>query len=240
MMLREHLNGQCEAFPDDIKQHFAKLKGQSAQSASDSKRYWIYAAQKLGMVDTPDTGIQMSPSPDDIVMKPFGASDELEADLKVALADNTEPLVGEADKPVSADFTYTVVTQAVRVHLAASEKIGNRSCLTVGLPGLACLHCAKAGRSGLSRVFPARKRNLKTKVHDLYDHLRRCELTPTSVKEQLQATLSQDSDKKSKVFYARLWRRLGHESEDGKSPILEAVATSGRAMGNVSPITASF
>ena len=173
-------------------------------------------------------------------MTPFGASPELQADLKTALADDQEPLTIEADKPVAADFTYTVVSQAVRVHLAASEKIGNRSCLTVGLPGLACKHCALAGRSGLSRVFPARKRNLKTKVHDLYDHLRRCDLTPNKVKDQLQATFSQDSDRKSKVFYARLWRRLGHDSDDGKSPNMESVASSGQAPGSVSPIPSAF
>lgn len=243
MMLREHLNGQCEAFPEDIKQHFAKLKGQSAQSASDSKRYWIYAAQKLGMVDTPEAGIQMNDENDDTTakMKAFGASAELQADLKVALAEEGDSALAiEADQPVVAEFTYTVVRQAVKVHLAASEKIGNRSCLTVGLPGLACKHCALAGRSGLSRVFPARKRNLKTKVHDLYDHLRRCDLTPDAVKEQLQKTLASDSDKKSKVFYARLWRRLGHESDDGKSPILEATSSSRAATGAISPISSSL
>lgn len=234
MMLREHLNGQCEAFPNDIKAHFAKLKGQSAQSASDSKRYWIYAAQKLGMVDTKESGIQMADHPP-TDLKPFGASPELQADLEKTLQEeNQEPLVIDDDKAVTAEFIHKVVQQAVKVHLAASEKIGNRSCLSVGLPGLACKHCAQQGRSGLSRVFPARKRNLKTKVQDLYDHLRRCELTPESVKEELKASYCQDSDKKSKVFYARLWKRLGHENDDGKiSPSLESQQV---AEGTVSPI----
>ncbi|CAB9502778.1 expressed unknown protein [Seminavis robusta] len=240
MMLREHLSGQCQSMPADVAAQFAKLKGQSAQSASDSKRYWIYAAQKLGMVDTSSAGIQMTQetiqkansSPE---LLAFGKSPELKADLD-ACQDNL--LVTSNDQPVASEFVHAVVSQARLVHLAASEKIGNRSCLTVGLPGLACKHCCAASRSGLARVFPARKRNLKTKVQDLYDHLRRCTLVPPATQQELVQLYQQQqaaggNDKKSKVFYARLWRRLGHENEEtglktpprGNSPIQSPVAS---------------
>lgn len=220
MMLREHLSGQCEAIPADIKKHFLRLKGQSAQSASDSKRYWIYSAQKRGMSDSDESGIQWSAEAKEAAksMAAFAASPELNADLEQAASAEVTLLVSPSDIPVVADFTYAIVKEAALVHLAASERIGNRSCLTVGLPGLACKHCCQQGRSGLSRVFPARKRNLKTKVTDLYDHLRRCSLVPDDVQEnlrklQLDAAQGIGSDKKSKVFYGRLWRRLGHDEE---------------------------
>ena len=204
----------------------------------------IYAAQKLGMIDTEELGIQITAESQahGLTLPPFGSSPELEADLQKAFAmennEDTVVLAGPADKLVSSDFTYAVVKEAVLVHLAESEKIGNRSCLTVGLPGLACRHCCKAGRSGLSRVFPARKRNLKVKVQDLADHLRRCTLCPKAVQEHLQRLQAEQSatgsgnkngksgaaiaDRKSKFFYARLWRRLGHSDDDATPGPLES------------------
>ena len=231
MMLREHLSGQCHSIPTATKQHFLRLKGQSAQSASDSKRYWIYAAKKLGMSDSAESGIQWTlPSDNDPSMPAFGSSWELDMDLRQAVRPSNPSLVCESDKPVTSDITYAIVQESVLVHLAASERIGNRSCLTTGLPGMACRHCCKAGRSGLSRVFPARKRNLKTKVNDMYDHLRRCPLVPKDIQEnlmRLQADAAQGigGDKKTKIFFARLWRRLGH-ADDGTT-IPPALTTTG-------------
>jgi len=56
MMLRDHF-GNCNAMPSPTKEKFLRLKRKTTQGATDSKLFWVYAAEQLGLINTKDGGI---------------------------------------------------------------------------------------------------------------------------------------------------------------------------------------
>ena len=115
-------------------------------------------------------------------------------------------------------FLYALLSQVDVVYLEESERVGNRKSLPVGLPGLCCRHCNRSGRKGMCRVFPARRRNLPSKVFDLYDHFMKCNLCAAPIREELKRLKELDAaqgirDKREeRGFFGELWNRMGHES----------------------------
>ena len=125
-------------------------------------------------------------------------------------------LVTREDSTLASRFLLTLMSQANLVHLTRSEQMGNRKSLRIGLPGFGCKYCCQVGRLGLCRIFPARRRTLSAKARDLYEHLKRCSLCPSNVKEllqqlQLETQKGSETDaEKEKEFFDRVWARLGH------------------------------
>ena len=215
MMLRDHFSN-CEVIPASAQSNFNHLKDKPAQGATDSKRYWIYSAKKLGMFDT-DDGIKMTKETryEGNNMESFGTvvGQNWEDD-----ALRNDSLVRSTDRASVADFLILLMIQVQPIRLTETECIGNRRSLQVGLPGFGCRYCCDQKRLGLCRMFPARRRTLPNKVNDLYDHLRRCTLCPQTVKDSLEQSKSQMTESftsdhgGNREFYDRVWSRLGHSS----------------------------
>lgn len=204
-----------------------EFKTKNNQGASDSKNYWMHAARRTGMVNTPK-GIQIDDASRQAAARipPFGTNSDTKASLLLERED-TAPLVFPEDKELLENnlYWYVLMEQVQRVRLCASERVGNRKSLRIGLPGFGCRYCCQAGRLGLSRIFPARRRTLPSKIPDIHDHLRRCPLCPQDVKDKLE-TLEEErkqqqtdeadgksagySAGKEKEFFTRIWSRLGH------------------------------
>ena len=248
--LQDHF-GNCESIPKDLKDRFLDLKRNNTTGASDSMRYWIYSAVKLGMVDS-DNGIILNEETqeaarnkppfgttprDEGVTSPGGATPGQSVDHPPRLLVKPEDL---ENNEISSEFLYSLLTQYQLIRLLPTECIGNRKSLRPGVPGLGCRYCCQAGRLGLARIFPAKKKQLPTQIQDLYDHIRRCNLCPTAVREKLQelkrdrdrqrlsvssTTSASGSDTKEaernlrivddadKGFLDLLWQRLGHKGE---------------------------
>jgi hypothetical protein len=223
MMLREHFPA-CSEIPPDTKKRFLQLQNMNAQGASNAKGYWEHAAKKMGLVDIVEEhggkgGMHISEASQTnaSLIPPFGSSPTF------AEPQPPVPLVFKSDKGLVSEFLYSLMEQVYRVHLAPSERKGNRKSLRPGMPGFGCRYCYEAGRMGLCRLFPARRRTIHTKIPDFYDHMKRCPLCPLSVKERLislhrdDSTFNngqeQDSDTRSREreFFERVWSRLGHE-----------------------------
>jgi hypothetical protein len=238
MMLRDHF-GNCSAIPADKKERFLALKRNNTQGASDSMRYWIYSAVKLGMVDS-DCGIVLNEQTQAAARNklPFGTASQPDGGAAGSMDSPPRLLINPDDleqRVITSEFLYTLLTQFQLIRLLPTECIGNRKSLRPGVPGLGCRYCCQAGRLGLSRIFPAKKKQVATQIQDLYDHIRRCNLCPPTVKEELER-LKEDRDRQrreasapteedeedsnlkivdedDKGFINLLWQRLGHRGE---------------------------
>lgn len=225
MMLREHFS-RCTEIDASLKQTFLELRdGKTTQGVASTKDYWEHAAKYLGMVDS-SSGIfitEESQTAAVMTMNPLGS------DCPQVAAEQREApvmLIYQHEQSMTkSDLVLTLLEQVQRVHLLPDECRGNRKTLQAGLPGLACKHCCKVGRLGQSRVFPVKKRTLSTKLEDMFDHLQRCTLCPSQVKESLQSQrkkctvidLSTEPE-----FYALVWARL----KKGPEAVLEKPSTS--------------
>ena len=213
MMLRDHFVS-CEAIPSSTLEEFTSLKNKPAQGATDSKRYWIYSAKKIGMIDSSD-GIMINQTSrsEGMDLPSFGtvSGQNWEDDAFRGVS-----LVRPGDSELVAEFLLVLLSQVQPIRLTEAECIGNRRSLRVGLPGFGCRFCCEQKRLGLCRMFPARRRTLPNKVNDLYDHLRRCSLCPQSVKDSLESskrrlsTSFQSDQAGDREFFDRVWSRLGH------------------------------
>ena len=120
--------------------------------------------------------------------------------------------VKQSDKEPALSFLYALLSHFYRVELLPSERKGNRKSLRLGLPGFGCRHCSEAGRYGMSRVFPARRRTLPARMADMYDHICRCNLCPEEGKFVLQRLRdeSKPDPAQEKQYLDLIWERLGH------------------------------
>ena len=213
MMLRDHFS-HCESIPASVGTEFNILKDKPAQGATDSKRYWIYSAKKIGMIDT-NEGIMMTQESryEGSIMKSFGT---IGGQTWEDEALRNDSLVRPSDRGQVSEFLFILMSQVQPIRLTETECIGNRRSLQVGLPGFGCRYCCDQKRLGLCRMFPARRRTLPHKVNDLYDHIRRCSLCPQAVKDsleqsRLQMMVSFRADQgPNREFYDSIWSRLGH------------------------------
>jgi len=219
MMIRDHFV-RCTGLPDNLRARFTELRSHSTQGATDSKRYWIESAKRLGMVDTrPNQGIMVteetqasahacSPAATRASSPESKANEKRRAQIMIVMNE---------DKPLVSEYIYYLLTQVEKVCLTESERVGNRKSMELGMPGFGCKHCCASDRKGLCRFFPARRRTLPAKIKDLSDHLRRCTMCPMEVKEKLLQYRSENLDLEptedsNKHFFDRVWNRL-HSQE---------------------------
>lgn len=216
MMLRDHF-GSCEGIPTRVQDKFRLLKDKPSQGATDSKRYWTYSAQKIGITDSASgLAITAESRAESISTDPFGIvpGQPWEDGSRSIVA-----LVLPSDRPFVTDFLFLLLSQAQPIRLMEAECIGNRRNLRLGMPGFGCRYCCQHRRMGLSRMFPARRRTLPGKANDLYTHLRHCNVCPQSIKDELE-TLRQRMDSGShadqggtREFFNRVWVRIGHDGQ---------------------------
>lgn len=226
MMLREHF-GHCTAIPGPLRKQLDALRKENLQGASDAKKYWIHAASKMGLIDTPDHGIDITDTSrfNASRIPPFGSATEQDKEaITAATAAARIVLVTPQERSTMVpNFLNTLLDHIQVVTLAKSERVGNRKTLAKHLPGLGCKQCARKGRLGMCRVFPARRRALPAKVEDLFQHLKRCPLIPPSKRQeliQLHAKYQHDkavqkeqqdvTDLHEREFFHRLWTKLGN------------------------------
>jgi hypothetical protein len=223
MMVRDHF-GKCPAVPREKALEFQTLKQKNSQGATDSKHYWVYAAQKLGMVDA-GSGIQRTQESikQALQMPPYGASIEANPNDGCAQGDDeaeeSPSLVCPEDQARLTPFLYELMRHLRLVHLLPSERVGKRKGLPVGLEGMGCQYCFREGRLGFSRCFPLRRRALPSHVLDLYHHCLRCPLCPEEVKEHLKHASQRDNETftdqspASADAYAIIWAKLGRQRD---------------------------
>ena len=242
MMIREHFSRPdgssscgCPAMPPAIQQKYLQLKSRTTQGATDSKRYWVEAAKKMGMVDTNGRGITMSATTiDEAVrsehlriqkywrdtlkpLKPFSLSDSEDRKLLQKLS--------------SSDYVFFLLSQVEMITLTEEECLGNRRNMQPGWPGFGCRCCCALARMGTCRFFPVKRRALVTKLMvDLPNHLKKCTACPQSVKDELtrhRSQLEENSPKELDLseldkedgdpqeFFDRIWNRL-HSTRQNK------------------------
>lgn len=216
MMIRDHFV-RCPGLPDALKNRFLELKSRTTQGATDSKRYWIESAKRMGMVDTTTQGIVVTEATQAAAVAALAAipgrnAEENEKRPQIMIVTND-------DKPLVSEFIYFLMTHVEKVYLTESERVGNRKSMELGMSGFGCKHCCASDRKGLCRFFPARRRTLPSKIKDLSDHLRRCTMCPIEVKEKLvefkrKKLDLEPTEETNKHFFDRVWARL-HNNEKG-------------------------
>lgn len=212
MMIRDHFV-RCPGLPEALKARFLELKSRTTQGATDSKRYWIESARRLGMVDTQCQGIIVTEATQAAAIASIPP-------VRNRSGEDGRPIimiVVNDDRPLVSEYIYFLMTQVEKVQLTESERVGNRKSMELGMPGFGCKHCCASDRKGLCRFFPARRRTLPAKIKDLADHLRRCTMCPMEVKEQLidfkrKKLDLEPTEESNKHFFDRVWSRL-HTSE---------------------------
>ena len=225
MTIRDHFV-RCPGMPDALKSRFLELKSNTTQGATDSKKYWVDSAKRLGMFDTPKQGISIRQAPRLSALEPIEAPAQRCSSLvtpdhrSISVGTNECMLIDKVDKSLIPEYIYFLLSQVQKVYLTESEQVGNRKTMELSMPGFSCRYCHASGRKGLSRFFPARRRTLPAKVKDLSDHLRRCSTCPQQVKEKLTAFKKQKLDVDPnedccKCFFDRVWARLqdGEQTE---------------------------
>ena len=219
MMIRDHFP-QCTFIPKEKMDTFQNLKAKNNQGAADSKHFWIYAAEKLGMVDS-EEGIYMNDSTQQAAeaLPPFSTTP---VDWTTMQCPPVR-LVFPEDKALISEFLFELLSRVQKVHLLEVECRSTRKNLNVGLPGFGCQFCCQAGRLGFCRVFPTKRKGLPEKSKDMYEHFRRCSLCPPEVKERLETLRSQAGDTLTtteKNFLDRVWSRLNGGTEQLRSEAL--------------------
>lgn len=207
MMIRDHFP-RCEQVPKESMEMFHKLKGRNNQGAADSKHFWSYAAEKLGMVDS-EAGIFMDEQTQRAAKckRPFSTTNAI---LEATLAPPVLLVTGE-DRELVSPYLYEMLSRVQRVNLLDCECRSTRKNLKVGLPGFGCRYCFEAGRLGFSRIFPTKRKGLPDKANDMYEHMRRCTLCPREVKNRLESLRPKPDEVNTateKLFFDKFWARL--------------------------------
>lgn len=191
---------------------YNQLKGLTARSAS-TKEYWIEAAAKLGLVDTP-RGVFYRPSS----QRP--ASSHKDGDpRKIAPSMPLRTLVETSDKLYATNYAYFVIEQMTTCTFSEADKLGKRKHHVVGFPGMACRHCY--GGNGSGRFFPLTLKtfsDVSKSIHVLRNHLVKCPKAPAGLAEHVTRLFEEHQAEKSKspfgsqkVFFDLVWKRLHPE-----------------------------
>ena len=208
MMLRDHFP-LCKHIPSHVKDQFDALREKQAQGATDSTRFWSYSASTLGMFNAEDpNGIAITS--DSMLagksMPPFG-SPPFEA-----WKDNpSECIFEEKELSIVPPFLQELMSFYCFIRIFDVERIGARRNLPEGLAGIGCRSCFNHRRTGMSRLFPPRRKSLVHKIPLAYDHVIRCTLIPEESKVRLMSfEYRPDTNAKrgDKLALDLLWTKL--------------------------------
>ena len=229
-LLQRHLH-VCENVPPEIIKIYNELKLDDARSGT-SKKYWIESAKQLGLIDTPNNGIQYSGSPmsiHELINSQDGSSSEKNRDGMMVSQngdsfvsmENKEgaPLVSQEHKYLATNYSYALLSQMRACTFTDADRLGKRKGLPLGFAGLACRHCY--GGYGSGRFFPS---NIKTMsdtsktLNVLHNHMMRCRKCPREVQLALDTLRMGHDEERSKMkfgsqkaFFVTIWKNLHGE-----------------------------
>jgi len=173
---------------------YNQLKGLTARSAS-TKEYWIEAAAKLGLVDTP-RGVFYRPSS----QRP--ASSHKDGDpRKIAPSMPLRTLVETSDKLYATNYAYFVIEQMTTCTFSEADKLGKRKHHVVGFPGMACRHCY--GGNGSGRFFPLTLKtfsDVSKSINVLRNHLVKCPKAPAGLAEHVTRLFEEHQAEKVRLI----------------------------------------
>ena len=226
MMIREHFSRHdgscgCAAMPPAIQQKYLLLKSRTTQGATDSKRYWVEAAKKIGMVETGDKGITISEATigDAVRAEHLRIQKYWSITPSLPIDDSEDRKL--LQKHASSGYVFFLLSQVEMVTLTEEECLGNRRSMQPGWPGFGCRYCCALARMGTCRFFPVKRRGLVTKLTiDLPNHLRKCTACPRNVKDDMARHRSRLGEKDLNLSemdrvdddfqecFDRIWNRL--------------------------------
>jgi len=201
MMVREHIP-HCSHVPPDTISRLQQLQDISASSTRESRKYLIYAAGALGLMNgTKCIEITAQSRAHGATLPPFAPA---------AWKDHVREhiwLVQPQDRNCSV-FLQVLLTQVQLIRLDPAEKIGSRRKVADGLPGLGCRSCCRARRWGLARTFVPQRRLLPQRCEDVLEHLLRCNVVAEAVKDRLRSLAHDLQGNEYRLFFDRVWERM--------------------------------
>ncbi|KAL9188679.1 hypothetical protein ACHAXT_007057 [Thalassiosira profunda] len=213
MIIQQRHFPACPSVSIETHREYNKLKELTARSAS-TKEYWVTAAKKMGLVDTPK-GVFFRPN----------EQPSAPVDSKPQAAYTSEALVRlvePSDKLFATEYAYFVMDQMTRCVFTEADRLGKRKCHKVGFPGLACRHCY--GGNGSGRFFPLTLKtfsDVSKSIHVLRNHLVKCPKAPGGMAQTVNALFDRHKEEKSitpfgaqKIFFDQIWKRLHPELQE--------------------------
>eukprot|EP00986_Skeletonema_menzelii_P015964 scaffold13166_cov139-Skeletonema_menzelii.AAC.9 len=207
MIIQQRHFPVCPSVSKEIHVEYNKLKVLTARSAS-TKEYWVWAARKLGLVDT-NEGVF------------FHSNDNQTANSPVILPQVVSPdklrtLVESSDKVFATEYAFYVLSQMTTCHFTESDRLGKRKRHVVGFPGLACRYCY--GGNGSGRFFPLTLKTFSDVSKSLYvlsNHLQKCPKCPHGMSTHVKSLAEVHEVEKvsqpfgsQKIFFELIWKRL--------------------------------
>ena len=223
---RFHL-AECTMAPRDVKEKFNQLQTESSKGSKGlaTRQYWVTSAKKIGLVDT-EKGIRFGRDPS----IPEEKSPSLDILAQVASHVNSvnRPLVLPEDKPLVAEFLYTVIDQLQACRFTEADR-NKRRLKNIGCIGVECKHCARQVDS--RKFFWSSVSAVESNFVSVHTHVMECKKVPEELKDKLRelkmlrkdqtATLKSGSQK---AFFARVWDRLNDQEKAAEAAAQEKMA----------------
>ena len=223
---RFHL-AECTMAPRDVKEKFNQLQTESSKGSKGlaTRQYWVTSAKKIGLVDT-DKGIRFGRDPS----IPEEKSPSLDILAQVASHVNSvnRPLVLPEDKPLVAEFLYTVIDQLQACRFTEADR-NKRRLKNIGCIGVECKHCARQVDS--RKFFWSSVSAVESNFVSVHTHVMECKKVPDELKDKLRelkllrkdqtASLKSGSQK---AFFARVWDRLNDQEKAAEAAAQEKMA----------------
>mmetsp|Transcript_16184 Transcript_16184/g.32214 ORF Transcript_16184/g.32214 Transcript_16184/m.32214 type:complete len:315 (+) Transcript_16184:1375-2319(+) len=244
----------CPAVPQDVAERFRVLKATTSR-VRFSRKYWIQAAERIGMVDSGD-GIRFRDggAPVSVLQDRDGVADAGRAceamggDMRHRTLSDV-PLLTEPDRPLITDFQFVLMQQmqACRFTESDTNKHGRRTDIKEGFACLECRHCE--GRGGLGKYFPVNAKRLREpRTHSAFtSHILKCTKCPQEMKTLLSTMQKKHSEQSTslrrgsqKEFFERVWERLHNEEESEESDEDEEMTAGGNGDGALSRNSAAL
>jgi hypothetical protein len=223
---RFHL-ADCTMAPPEVKEKFNQLQMESSKGSKGlaTRQYWVTSAKKLGLVDT-EKGIRFGRDPS----LPEEKSPSLDILAQVASHVNSvnRPLVLPEDKPLVAEFLYTVIDQLQACRFTEADR-NKRRLKNIGCIGVECKHCARQVDS--RKFFWSSVSAVESNFVSVHTHVMECKKVPQELKDKLgelkMLRKDQTASLKSgsqKAFFARVWERLNDQEKAAEAAAQEKMA----------------
>lgn len=223
---RFHL-AECTVAPQEVKEKFNKLQTESSKGSKGlaTRQYWVTSAKKIGLVDT-EKGIRFGRDP----LVPEEKSPSLDILAQVASHVNSvnRPLVLPEDKPLVAEFLYTVIDQLQACRFTEADR-NKRRLKNIGCIGVECKHCS--GQVDSRKFFWSSVNAVESNFVSVHTHVMECKKVPQEFKDKLgelkklrkeQTTALKTGSQKA--FFSRVWDRLNAQEKAAEAAAQEKLA----------------
>jgi hypothetical protein len=138
------------------------------------------------------------------------------------------PLVLPEDKPLVAEFLYTVIDQLQACRFTEADR-NKRRLKNIGCIGVECKHCARQVDS--RKFFWSSVSAVESNFVSVHTHVMECKKVPQELKDKLgelkMLRKDQTASLKSgsqKAFFARVWERLNDQEKAAEAAAQEKMA----------------